>query len=209
MLAEATPLSSSVLCLNRHWQALRVTNAMRAVTMVYSAHAEVVAADNGEFASYDFEDWVELSAARARFEPEKHDWIRTVRFQIAIPRIVRVLGYEKLPRAQVKLNRRNLFARDSNRCQYCGKRFPTSELSIDHVIPRSQGGTTCWQNVVAACVRCNVRKGGRTPEQASMRLVVRPRRPRRSPVLTIKLSEAKYASWRQFVDFAYWNVELK
>lgn len=209
MVAEASPLTMNVLLLNRHWQALRITTAMRAMTLLYRNMAEAVAVEDGRYATYDFDNWVELSAMRADFEPEKHDWIHTVRFQIAVPRIIRVLGYDKLPRVQVKLNRRNLFARDGNRCQYCGKKYPTSELSIDHVVPRSQGGGTTWENVVSACVRCNVRKGGRTPEQAHLRLVALPRRPKRSPVLTIKLSEDKYASWKQFVDFAYWNVELK
>jgi 5-methylcytosine-specific restriction endonuclease McrA len=109
----------------------------------------------------------------------------------------------------VKLNRRNLYARDHNRCQYCGKRYPTSELSLDHVTPRSQGGGNTWENIVCACVKCNTKKGGRTPAQAHMKLIVQPRRPRRSPVLTVKMSDSRYASWKQFLDFAYWNVELK
>lgn len=206
---EAPALSASVLLLNRLYLAVRVISAKRALTMVYRDLAEIIAVENGQYLSYDFADWVEVSQAKARFEPEQHDWIRTVRFQVAVPKIVRLLGYDRLPRTDVKLNRRNLFARDNNVCQYCGRRFPTSELSVDHVVPRSQGGTTCWENVVCACVKCNVKKGGRTPEQAHLHLVTRPRRPRRSPVVTVKLSDAKYASWKQFLDFAYWNVELK
>jgi 5-methylcytosine-specific restriction endonuclease McrA len=198
-----------VLLLNRLYMAVRVITARRALTLLYRELAEVVSCESGQYLSYDFNDWVELSQAKARFEPEKHDWVRTVRFQVAVPRIVRLLVYERLPRVEVKLNRRNLFARDQNRCQYCGKKFPTSELSVDHVVPRTQGGQTVWENLVCACVRCNVRKGGRTPAQANMRLVAPPRRPRRSPILTVKLSDARYASWKQFVDFAYWNVELK
>ncbi len=209
MRADSTALSASVLLLNRYYMAIRVINARRAMTMVYRQLAEVVSIEDGRHETYDFEDWVEVSQAKAKFEPERHDWIRTVRFQIAVPKIVRLLIYEKLPKAEVKLNRRNLFARDQNRCQYCGKRYSTSELSIDHVVPRSQGGVTSWENVVCACVRCNVRKGGRTPMQAMMKLIARPRAPRRSPILTVKLAESKYASWKQFLDFAYWNVELK
>ena len=189
--------------------AVRVIGARRALTLLYGEQAEVVSVEDDKYTSYDFADWVEVSQFKQRFEPERYDWIRTVRFQIAVPKIIRLLGYDRIPAAGVKLNRRNLFARDQNRCQYCGHKYPSSELSLDHVVPRSQGGTNSWENIVCACVRCNVRKGGRTPEQANMRLITKPRRPRRSPVLTIKLSEAKYASWRQFVDFAYWNVELK
>lgn len=209
MVAVESPLSASVLLLNRLYMAVRVVSARRAMTLLYRELAEVVAVDDGQYLAYDFDDWVEVSAAKQRFEPERHDWIHTVRFQIAVPKIIRLLGYEHLPRTAVKLNRRNLFARDQNRCQYCGKRYPTSELSLDHVVPRSQGGTNSWENIVCACVRCNVKKGGRTPEQAHMKLIAPPARPRRSPVLTIKLSDSKYASWKQFLNFAYWNVELK
>jgi 5-methylcytosine-specific restriction endonuclease McrA len=202
-------LSTSVLVLNRMYMAVRVVSAKRALTMLFRQLAEVVAVEDGQYLSYDFDDWVDVSQLKAEFEPEDHDWIHTVRFQIAVPKIVRLLGFDRLPRTGVKLNRRNIFARDENRCQYCGKRYPTSELSIDHVIPRSQGGGMAWDNVVCACVRCNVRKGGRTPDQAGMHLLKPVKQPRRSPVLTVKLSDSKYASWKQFLDYAYWNVELK
>jgi 5-methylcytosine-specific restriction endonuclease McrA len=209
MVANESALSASVLLLNRLYMAVRVVSARRALTLLYRELAEVVSLNDGEYLAYDFDDWVEVSQAMQQFEPERHDWIRTVHFQIAVPKIIRLLGYDRLPAVGVKLNRRNLFARDQNRCQYCGKRFPTSELSLDHVIPRTLGGNNCWENIVCACIRCNVKKGGRTPHQAGLKLIVAPVRPKRSPVLTIKLSDSKYASWKQFLDYAYWNVELK
>jgi 5-methylcytosine-specific restriction endonuclease McrA len=209
MVTESSPLTSSVLMLNRLYMAVRVVSAKRAFTLLYRELAEVIAVENGRFLSYDFSDWSELSHARKLFEPEQYDYIRTVRLQIAVPKVVRLLGYDKLPQGHVKLNRRNLFARDQNRCQYCAKKFPTSELSLDHVVPRSRGGKSTWENIVCACVKCNVKKGGRTPDEAHMKLATKPRRPKRSPVLTIKMSDERYASWRQFLDFAYWNVELK
>lgn len=170
--------------------------------------AEVVHIEDGRYVSYDFNDWTELSAFKREFEPAKHDWIRTVRFHLVVPRIIRVLTFSKVPRHEVQFNRRNVFARDSNTCQYCGKRFTTSELSLDHVIPRSHDGPTTWQNVVCACYRCNVKKGGRTPEQAGLRLIHEPRKPRRNPVIHVKLSDNRYSSWKQFLDQAYWDVEL-
>ncbi len=209
MAVGEAALSASVLLLNRLYMAVRVVNARRALTLLYRDLAEVVSVDDGRYLSYDFNDWIEVSQAKQRFQPERYDWIRTVRFQIAVPKIIRLLGYDKVPSPGVKLNRRNLFARDQNRCQYCGKRYPTSELSLDHVVPRSHGGQNTWENIVCACVYCNMKKGGRTPQQAHMKLIAPPTRPKRSPVLTIKLSDSKYASWKQFLDFAYWNVELK
>ena len=88
-------------------------------------------------------------------------------------------------------------------------RFATSELSLDHVVPTCRGGDTSWENLVCACVRCNVRKGGRTPQEANIRLIKKPVRPKRSPLLTIKLGNPKYASWKTFLDSAYWSVDLK
>ena len=150
-----------------------------------------------------------MSQLKAELEPDGSDWIHTVRLQIAVPRIIRLLGYDKLPRQDVKFNRRNIYARDSSRCQYCGKKFSTSELSLDHVVPRSQGGKSTWENIVCCCVKCNVKKGGRTPEQAHMHLITKPVKPRRSPVINIRLADERYSSWKQFLDTAYWTVELK
>jgi 5-methylcytosine-specific restriction endonuclease McrA len=202
-------LSCNVLVLNRHYMAIRVINVRRAFSLLVRQLAEVVHIEDGQYLSYDFESWRDVSTLKREFEPHEHDWIRTVRFELAVPRIIRLLLYDRLPRQEVKLNRRNIYARDTMRCQYCGKKYPSSELSIDHVIPRSRGGKTTWENVVCACVRCNVRKGGRTPQEANMSLISRPHKPRRSPVINVKLSHTKYRCWQQFLDHAYWSVELK
>jgi 5-methylcytosine-specific restriction endonuclease McrA len=189
--------------------AIRVVNVKRAISLLVRQLAEVVHVEDGQYLSYDFDSWREVSALKHTFEHERHDWIHTVSFAVAVPRIIRLLLYDRLPRQEVKFNRRNIYARDGARCQYCGKRYSTSELSIDHVIPRARGGPTTWENVVCACLKCNVRKGGRTPEEAHMKLVARPGKPRRSPVINIKLGNSKYRCWQQFLDHAYWSVELK
>ena len=207
--AETSALDSHVLVLNKHYAALRVISARRAFVMLYKQTAEIVSLENDNYVSYDFESWRQVSEYRARCQREHHDWVRCVRFEIAVPRIIRLLAYDRLPRQSVKFNRRNIFARDRNRCQYCGKRFPMTELSLDHVVPRSRGGGASWENVVCCCVSCNVRKGGRLPHEAGMRLIVEPVKPKRSPILTLRLSSEKYASWKQFLNAAYWNVELR
>lgn len=209
-----TVLDSSVLLLNAHYMAMRVVSVRRAFTLLFKRDeqqqpvAEIVHVEEGRYVSYNFDDWAQLSAFRREFEPTSHDWVRTVRFDLVVPRIVRVLTFAKQPKQDVKFNRRNLFARDHNLCQYCGKRFPTSELSLDHVVPRSRGGKSTWENIVCACTRCNVRKGGRTPDEAHMKLVRAPAKPRRNPVVSITLADHRYSSWKQFLDTAYWDVEL-
>jgi len=209
MIAQPSSLSYNVLVLNRYYLALRVVNVRRAFSLLFRELAEVIHVESGRYTSYDFSEWCELSHLAREFEPDAHDWIRTVQFHIAVPRIIRLAVYDRLPKQSVKFNRRNLYARDGNHCQYCGKRHPTSELSLDHVIPRSQGGKTTWENVVCACMKCNIKKGGRTPDQAHLRLINTPKKPRRNPVLTVKLTDGRYASWKAFLDNAYWSVELK
>ena len=202
-------LDGSVLVLNRLYMAIHVVSVRRAFALLFKELAEVVSIEDGQFASYNFESWREVSEFRAQFKEPEQDWIRTVRFEVQVPRIIRLLFYDKLPKQTVKFNRRNIFARDNNRCQFCGRKFPTTELSLDHIIPRSQGGQSTWTNVVCACLRCNVRKGGRTPREAHLKLIRMPEKPRRSPLLNVKLTSSKYSSWKTFLDNAYWDVELK
>ncbi|MCI0499751.1 MAG: HNH endonuclease [Planctomycetales bacterium] len=201
-------LDCRVLVLNKHYLALRVICARRAFSLLCRNLAEVVWCDGGAYANYNFQSWKEVSEAKRTFEAHKYDWISTVNFDIAVPRVIRLLCYDRLPGKSVKFNRRNLFARDNSHCQYCGKKFPLSDLSLDHVIPRRLGGETTWDNIVCACMKCNVKKGGRTPTQAGMKLVRTPEKPRRNPVIHVHLNHERYSSWKQFLDHAYWSVEL-
>lgn len=209
MAALAVALDEKVLVLNRLYTAIRVINARRAFTMLCKAAAEVIAVEDGRYVNYDLESWTEVAELQRQFEPEAHAWVRTPSFEIAVPKIIRLLGYDRLPRQDVKLNRRNLYARDGSRCQYCGRQFPTRELTIDHVVPRVMGGLHTWMNLVCACVACNARKGGRTPDQASMRLIRKPLKPRRNPVIALRLGDRRYRSWKAFLNDAYWTVELR
>ena len=151
VIAQPSAITLNVLVLNRSYSAIRIVNVKRAFSLLCRQLAEVVHIDRGQYLSYDFSEWCELSELAREFEPDAHDWIRTVRFDIAVPRIIRLAFYDRLPRQVVKFNRRNLYAPDANHCQYCGKKFPTTELSLDHVTPRSQGGTSRWEYLVCAC----------------------------------------------------------
>ncbi len=191
--------------------AIRIVRARRAFSLLFRELAEVVSLEEGSYTNYDFESWCQVSQFRRDFEPDGHDWVATVNFHIAVPRIVRLLFYDRLPRtrSRVKFNRRNIFARDKNSCQYCGKKYSTSELSLDHIIPKSIGGQAVWGNIVCACTKCNIKKGGRTPKQAGMTLVKKPVEPKHNMLMHIHLGHQRYHSWKQFLDHAYWSVELK
>jgi 5-methylcytosine-specific restriction endonuclease McrA len=205
-------LESSVLVLNKFFAAVHVVNAKRAFAMLCKESAEVVAIDDGQYNSYDFTSWVDVSAFKAEYglsDEDQYESIKTVSLEIRVPKIIRLVVYDKLPKATIKFNRKNIFARDNNKCQYCGKKVPTSELSLDHVIPRTQGGTSNWKNIVCACTNCNKHKGGRRPEEAGMRLICKPVKPRHCPIIQLKLGSNKYNSWKQFLNNAYWSVPLE
>jgi 5-methylcytosine-specific restriction endonuclease McrA len=192
--------------LNRLYIAVHVINVRRAFGLLCRDLAEVIHFEEGSFANYTFQSWRELSELRADAKQPHEDWIRAVNFEIQAPRVIRLLTYDRLPKQQLHLNRRNVLARDGHVCQYCGHHFPAQQLSLDHVVPRSRGGTNTWENVVCACLICNVKKGGRTPHEAKMRLVRRPIKPNRNPWLALKLSNPKYESWRTWLEGVYWEV---
>ncbi len=191
--------NSAVLVLNSLYQAVQVTGVRRAFRLFYAGRAKAVAAD---FVSYDFDNWCDIA-------PRAGDaTIRTPTRSIRIPQVIQLVYYDRLPSREVRFTRRNIFHRDKNRCQYCGKVFPQKRLNLDHVVPLSRGGTSTWANVVCACIDCNTRKGARTPTEASMRLVRRPKRPAGLPMMRSGWLGPCPVEWRTFLDEAYWNVEL-
>ena len=196
------PLCASVLVLNRFYMAVHIVGVRRAFGLLYRELAEVIHLEEGQFCNYDFDTWLVASQMRQPDVAAHEDWLRTVRFQVQVPRVIRLYRYDRVPDHTLRFNRRNLFARDGHRCQYCGRSFPTSQLSLDHVIPRSRGGQTTWENVVCSCLSCNVKKGGRTPHEARMHLKMQPARPKQSPLLVLKLSNPKYECWKTFLNGA-------
>lgn len=197
-------LSQQVLVLNRLWQAVNICTARRALTLLFQGHAQVVLADNdGAFQTYNFNEWSDFS------QTQPHpDCIRTVSIKIRVPRVIMLLAFDRLPKKEVKFTRHNIFERDQNTCQYCGKVHDRTELNLDHVIPRDRGGPTSWENIVCSCIDCNTRKANRTPQEAGMRLIRKPKRPKWRPFLQITLGLHYPDSWKHFIDLAYWNVEL-
>ena len=178
--------------LNRLYMAVHIVNVRRAFCLLFREIAEVIHLEEGQFANYSFQTWQEISELRADYKQPHDDWIRAVGFEIQVPRVIRLLIYDRLPKQHLHLNRRNVLARDEHTCQYCGRHYPTHQLSLDHIVPRSRGGETTWENVVCACLGCNIQKGGRTPHEARMKLVRHPARPKRNPLLALKLNNPKY-----------------
>jgi 5-methylcytosine-specific restriction endonuclease McrA len=195
-------LNSSVLVLNRSFLPIHVTSVRRAFTLLYQDIARVV---NEEYRTFDFRSWQELAVARDA------ESIGSVRGRIRVPRVIVLVAFDRIPKRHVRFSRLNIYARDDFTCQYCGDHPPRQELNLDHVVPRSLGGRSTWENVVCSCLECNRRKGGRTPKQAGLKLRRKPVRPQWTPFVNLMLANARYKEWRPFlnvVDASYWNTEL-
>lgn len=196
-------LNSKVLVLNRSYLPVHVTSVKRAFTLLYQGVARAV---DEQYRTFDFESWRELG-----FELH-HERLGMVGGFIRVPRVLLLTAYERVPRRHVRFSRFNIFARDGNTCQYCGRRYSRTELNLDHVIPRSRGGLSTWDNIVCSCHVCNRRKGGRTPEEARMMLIRKPQRPQWTPFSAEMFSLRRYREWMPYltaVDSAYWNTELQ
>ncbi len=137
------------LLLNATYEPLKVVHWQKAVTLWCQGKVEIISV-------YDRE-------------------IRSVSFTFKLPSVIRLLEYRRIPHQTRSLSRKNIMLRDRYTCQYCGHTFPASELTMDHVIPRSRGGTSAWENLVTCCIPCNNLKGNRTPEEAGMKLQRMPR----------------------------------
>jgi len=182
-------LNSSVLVLNRSFLPIHVTTVKRAFSLVYCGGARVV---NSRYETFDFEAW--LCGADSGAE-----CIGTPGKRVPVPRVIALMSFDRVPKRQIRFSRINIFSRDGFTCQYCGVRPSRSELNLDHVVPRTQGGRTTWENVVCCCVSCNRRKGGRTPDQAGTPLRRKPRRPRWTPLMNVSPASERYQDWRPFL----------
>jgi 5-methylcytosine-specific restriction endonuclease McrA len=196
-------LESAVLVLNKSYLPIHVTTVKRAFCMLFSGIARVV---DQEYRTFDFHSWAELGAQ------VDHESVGLVNRVVRVPRVILLVTYDRFPRRTVKFSRLNILLRDKHVCQYCGIRFPRAKLNLDHVIPRSRGGLTTWENIVTSCHECNRRKGGLLPEEAGIKLIHKPFRPKTVPFLGLTRGGIRFEEWKPFlnvVDYSYWNVELE
>lgn len=197
-------LNQQVLVLNRLWQAVNVCTVRRALSLLFEGHAQVVMGmSDGSFQTFNFNEWTDFS------QQEPHpDSIHTISFRVRVPKVILLLFFDRLPKKEVKFTRHNIFERDQNTCQYCGLVFERKDLNLDHVIPRDRGGPTTWENIVCSCISCNTVKANRTPQEAGMHLIRKPKRPKWRPFIQVNLGLSCHDSWKHFLDLAYWNVEI-
>jgi 5-methylcytosine-specific restriction endonuclease McrA len=193
-----------VLVLNKNFFAIQITSWQRALRLVYTDRASVV---DEEYRTYSFNDWCELSKC---LKDNPSGFIYTPNFKIAIPDVISLKYYDRIPFKEMKFTRKNIYELYGYRCCYCGKKFSSKELNLDHIIPRSRGGKSDWKNVVTSCINCNLKKGNSLPEEKGMKLVIKPTKPTYSSNLTIVMKNIfkVKTSWQKFIDNIYWNIEL-
>jgi 5-methylcytosine-specific restriction endonuclease McrA len=194
------------LVLNRNFVAVDVASWERAISLLFQGHAQAVDSDLN---TYDFADWVELSQM---MKEHPLGFVNSPNLRIAIPEVIRLTQYDKLPKSDVVFTKRNLMEHYGHKCCYCGHKFKPKDLNFDHVIPRSKGGQTNWLNIVTSCFPCNSRKADKTPKEAGMRLLVQPSKPKhQSPIrrMIVQLPLKTRQAWQKLIDRAYWDTELE
>ncbi len=198
-------VNSNVLVLNKSFLPVHITTVRRAFCLLCAGMARAV---NAQYETFDYESWSQITIEKG------DETIGLINRAIKIPRVILLITYDRVPKRRIRFSRHNIFARDRNTCQYCGHVFSRHDLNLDHVVPRSQGGISTWENVVCSCHECNRRKGGKTPEQARMKLVAQPRKPSWMPPFnfTLPFRHMIRKEWAPFLDFmvdvSYWNTEL-
>lgn len=171
---------SQTLMLSQGYEPLKIVPWQRAITLLFLGKVEVV---------------------------EEYDTnIKSTSIVIKMPAVVRLLSAFRRRKKPVRFSRVNIYGRDRYSCQYCSVPITMADGTYDHVVPRAQGGKTEWTNIVTSCSPCNSKKGGRTPEQARMKLRKKPIRPAWVPTMVINVSrESAPDAWR---DYLYWTSDL-
>lgn len=193
---------SDVLVLNKSWQPVKVINVWDAICKVYQEKAFFL---DDDYVMHDWESWVNTWQGAGKAAREM---IHGASCSIAKPTVIVLKNYNGYIFKRPKMSRRNIYLRDDNTCQYCGVKHETKKLNIDHVKPKAHGGKTTWTNVVVSCIKCNSKKGARTPEQAGMKLRRIPKAPSWSDI-NVEVLRKNYTSWKDLVGDMYWNVALE
>lgn len=196
-------LNRPTLVLNKRWQPLTTMSVKEAIGLVAKGSAKII--DPSDFQAVDLVTWNDASKAKAKLEGEV---IRSQHLSLVPPEVIVLTTYDGIGQRSVVFSRKNLFKRDKYTCQYCGVQPGPEELTIDHVMPKSRGGGSTWENCVLACVECNKRKANRTPAEAGMKLRKTPKKPTWKSLAQLNPKDRKQ-SWGQFLSEAYWEVELE
>lgn len=176
---------------------MNIVGVLRAMSLLFRGRASAIHAEPSGHRVMSAAEWLRFSQDAP---PPAGEAVRSPCIVLRVPRVLLLGEYDRVPRREIRFSRRNVYLRDGNTCQYCGRQFRDEELNLDHVVPRDIGGKTNWENIVTACVRCNSRKANRLPEQAGMTLRHAPSKPKWRLVVASSLSPDEVECWKEFLE---------
>lgn len=205
-MTNMNTLDRPVVVLNRGFIPICHVTARKAIGMLIDGKAKILMPD---WRVKTWDEWSDI--------PHGADdlIVRTPNRTFAVPPVVVLHRLDQFKAREVKFSRRNIMTRDDYTCQYCGDQPPVRQITLDHVMPSSRGGKTVWTNIVSACLKCNSLKSDKTPEEAGMKLLSKPTKPKKIPVFStpeldsIEGRSSRFEPYRSLLDIAYWNVPLK
>lgn len=162
-----------VLVLNKQWVPIHIVDWGKGISLIYQEKCRPIRYDDECVVAYTYKEWIDFTIRNA----DDYAIAKTVNYPIAVPEIIVSVTFNRLPDRQVKYSRQNIFARDGFRCAYCGTHHNRKDLTLDHIIPRSLGGKTTWDNTVSCCFPCNQKKADRSLKECGMKLKVKPKKP--------------------------------
>jgi 5-methylcytosine-specific restriction endonuclease McrA len=183
---------NNVLVLNKVWIPIHIVEWQKAMSLIIQ---ESVRPLDRDLIAYDLNDWLEFSNIS-----EDYPKVKTIRYKIALPEIILLKQYDRLPLRDVKYSRMTLFERDNYKCCFCGKKFSKLELTVDHIIPRSKGGLTNWDNTVSACKKCNSLKADKSIEELNLKMHYKPKKPKWISPISKLSHDHPCKSWDKFLD---------
>lgn len=182
-----------VLVLNKNWQAINVTSPSNALSMMYTGNATGLHIEgNDNMTPLKWKDWIKIKC-------KDELCVKTINGSIQIPKIIILCHYNKIPKKRPKFTSKNIWTRDNGICQYTGKKLKPNEGNIDHVIPKSRGGTTDWSNCVLAHKDINSKKADRTPNEAGLKLLKTPNVPKELPTHFYIKNKHNIKEWNIFL----------
>ena len=182
-----------VLVLNKSWMAINTSTVRHAASLMFAGQAKGVLISDNKIQALNWDEWININIT------EEEEGIKTVTQKIKLPSIVVMTFCDKIPKQIIKFTQNNLWERDNFTCQYTGKTVTKQTGNIDHIIPKSLGGKTCWENCVIASKDINAQKSDKTPEQAGLKLIKKPARPRIMPVSFFIKNKENNLDWNWFL----------